>query len=124
MTGKNERVIVLKGDNTKWYNQAIFIVDKNTPARKMPVDFVAEAEKIINNYMVKERDGLPSPVVPQLPAPSPYTAQAVQAAKAAHVAVPKTKEKKQGSMFDLTLNLIMILACIAIVAVFVYGMLL
>jgi len=52
MIGKTERVVLVKGDASKWYDQAIFIVNKNAPAT-MPVDFVAEAEKIINEYNLR-----------------------------------------------------------------------
>ncbi|MCL2840045.1 MAG: hypothetical protein FWE05_04650 [Defluviitaleaceae bacterium] len=108
--GKTERVILLKGDSTKWYEQAIFIVNQDTPVKKMPVDFVAEAEKIINNYMVKEK---------KLSAPSspPYRHPAT-------IAPPSKPTKKKRSNIDFTLNLMMILACIAIIAVFIYGILL
>lgn len=50
---KNDRVILIKGDNSKWYEQAIFIIKKDASASKMPVDFVLEAENIINNYMMR-----------------------------------------------------------------------
>ena len=95
-----ERVILIKGDSTKWYNQAIFIVNKEIPATKMPVDFIAEAEKIIYNHMLKEKKYTsPSPVLPSV-----------------------IRKKPKTSAFDFTLNLVMIFACIAIIAVFVYGM--
>jgi len=110
MIGKTERVILLKGDATKWYDQAIFIVNQNTPAAKMPVDFVAEAEKIINNYMSKEKK-LPAPVVAHHAPPAVPPRPAAKPAK------------KRRSSFDFALNIMMILACIAIVAVFMYGML-
>lgn len=48
---KNDRVVLIKGDNSKWYEQAIFIIKKDAPASKIPVDFVLEAENIINSYM-------------------------------------------------------------------------
>jgi len=111
MMGKTERVILLKVDATKWYNQAIFIVNQDTPAAKMPVDFVAEAEKIINNYMSKEKKGHTTHIPREKAALTPPP-----------VAVSPKPPKKQPSKFDVTLNLMMILACIAIIAVFVYGM--
>lgn len=46
-----KRVILIKGDKTKWYEQAIFIMRPDAAPNKIPKDFVAEAEKIINNYM-------------------------------------------------------------------------
>ena len=109
-----ERVILVKGDATKWYNQAIFIVNQNTPATKMPVDFVAEAERIIYNHVKGKPAAVPA--VYTSPAPvsgghhSSYNAPAT-----------RTGTKKKASKFDFMLNLVMILACIAIIAVFVYG---
>jgi len=116
MMGKTERVILLKGDATKWYNQAIFIVNQDTPAGKMPVDFVAEAEKIINNYMTKEKKKPATAIPMQKAAAVPHPPQ-----RAASTTTRPAAPKKKGA-FDITLNIMMILACIAIVAVFVYGM--
>ncbi|MCL2385928.1 MAG: hypothetical protein FWC89_00110 [Defluviitaleaceae bacterium] len=117
MTGHTERVILVKGDSTKWYNQAIFIVNQNMPATKMPVDFVAEAEKIIYNHITKERG---KKAVGQ----GVYTSQMPKAGHIANPSVPRTGRtgKKKASKFDFALNVVMVLACVAIVAVFVYGM--
>jgi hypothetical protein len=117
MTGPTERLILVKGDATKWYNQAIFIVNQNTPATKMPVDFVAEAERIIYNHVTK---GKKTKGV----GPAAYTspAPALQAPPSNYnVPAMRTGTKKKVSKFDVILNIVMILACIAIIAVFVYG---
>ena len=117
--GQTERVILIKGDATKWYNQAIFIVNRDTLKDDMPMDFVAEAERIINNYMIRNKNAAPlslsggnlatAPVsVAKLPKP------ATTAARTA---------KKKSSKIDFVLNFLMLMACVAIVAVFVYGML-
>ena len=82
---------------------------------KLPIDFVAEAEKIINNYMAKERK---MPVVQSKPTPP-----TVVNAPAPRPSAVKAPAKKQKSAFDFTLNMVMILACIAIIIVFMYGML-
>ena len=103
-----ERVILVKGDETKWYNQAIFIVNKDMPATKMPVDFVAEAEKIIYNHVRATRG-------PSLPAAYAATTPPARAVA--------SRPRKKSSAFDVTLNIMMILACVAIAAVFAYGML-
>ena len=105
--GHTERVILVKGDSTKWYNQAIFIVNKEIPAAKMPVDFVAEAEKIIYNHVVKgkNRDVYVSPAPMATPS-----------------AAPAKKPKPKASAFDFMLNIVMLMACVAIIAVFAYGM--
>ncbi|MCL2351775.1 MAG: hypothetical protein FWC55_04495 [Firmicutes bacterium] len=56
----SERVIVVKGDQSKWFEQAIFIVKRNIPQARVPVDFVEEAERIIDGYL-KGTKGLMSP---------------------------------------------------------------
>jgi hypothetical protein len=115
MTGPTERVILIKGDATKWYNQAIFIVNQNTPATKMPVDFVAEAEKIIYNHMARQKHPA---TLKKVAAPAASICPELPPSRAAQ---PRSAKKK-ASKFDFVLNLVMILACIAIVAVFTYGM--
>jgi len=126
MTGKTERVILIKGDATKWYNQAIFIVNQGTPQEKMPVNFVAEAEKIINSYLERERTkSLPKgqAVVGTVSAPAALAVPAPRAnvpAKAAE----QHKNKKSGKKIDFILNMMIVVACTAIVALFVYGILL
>lgn len=47
---KNEEVILVKGDNSKWYEQAIFIINPKKCQNK-PLDFVKEAELIVSRYM-------------------------------------------------------------------------
>ena len=56
MTEQN-KVVLISGDNSKFFDQAIFIVKKNIPENKIPVDFVAEAEKIISVHLAKKRRG-------------------------------------------------------------------
>ena len=56
MTEQN-KVVLINGDNSKFFDQAIFIVKKNIPENKVPVDFVAEAERIISMYLAKKRRG-------------------------------------------------------------------
>ena len=48
---KDKKVIMINGESSEWYEQAIFIVKNNgyTPA----INFVSEAEKIINDYVNK-----------------------------------------------------------------------
>lgn len=55
MTQSNDQVIVLQGDATKWYSQAVFILNPSHDAEPVPVDFVAEAEKIIFSYVARKR---------------------------------------------------------------------
>ena len=52
MIGKTERVILVKGNAKSWYEQAIFIIKPTVDTQ--PLDFVAEAEKIIHEYNLKQ----------------------------------------------------------------------
>ncbi len=53
MKEDNKKIIMVDGKQSEWYEKAIFIMrgDINTENKK--VDFVKEAEKIINSYMIK-----------------------------------------------------------------------
>ena len=105
MTGKTERVILVKGDATKWYEQAIFIVNPNTDA--MPVDFVAEAEKIISDYNLNSEN---KNLIPKNTAASPV--------------IIKPRQFEQDSENpSIMLGVLMLIACIAIVVIFTYGLL-
>jgi len=71
----NKRVILITGDQSKWYEQAIFIVRKNAMDAAGPTDFIKEAESIISNYMgglaprtPKESDIVPSIASAKAPA--------------------------------------------------------
>ena len=46
----NERVVVIKGDASKWYSQVVFIMNPHARSTGPPVDLVAEAENIIRDY--------------------------------------------------------------------------
>lgn len=48
----NKKVILINGNGSKWYEQAIFIVS-NTE-NKIPKNIVFEAEQIINEYLNKK----------------------------------------------------------------------
>ena len=108
MTGKTERVVLVKGGADKWYEQAIFIVNTNAPAEDMPIDFVAEAEKIINDYNLtrdtkKTAQGPESmAIVPIQPIVRPY-------------------ENHQKP--SIVLGVLMIFACLIIVGVLLFGLL-
>ena len=96
----NERVILIRGDASKWYNQAIFIVKKEIPADKIPVDFVAEAEKIINGYMLRQN-------------------RQYQISKPAR----PIKKRYRKSRFDSILNTVMLLGCLLIAGMLIFGLL-
>jgi hypothetical protein len=103
----NDRVILIKGDASKWYDQAIFIVNKDIPAAKIPKDFVNEAEDIIFSYMNKSKQTIKT-----------YAAQAAYMPPVKKPAAAKPAKKNR---FDTVLNILMLLGCIAIAAVFLFG---
>ena len=117
--GQTERVILIKGDGTKWYNQAIFIVNQDNLKDNMPMDFVAEAERIINNYMIRNKKNAPLSLSGGNLSTAPVAV--TTSPKPAKAAVRPVKKKT--SKVDFVLNFLMVMACMAIVAVFVYGML-
>jgi len=119
MMGQTERVILIKGDGTKWYNQAIFIVNQDNLKDNMPMDFVAEAERIINNYMIRNKKNAPLSLSGGNLSTAPVAV--TTSPKPAKAAVRPVKKKT--SKVDFVLNFLMVMACMAIVAVFVYGML-
>ena len=65
----SERIILIRGDRSKWFEQAIFIVKKNIPQSSVPVDFVAEAERIINGYLLSGASGQTGPASKDSAAP-------------------------------------------------------
>ena len=115
--GKKERVILIKGDASKWYDQAIFIVNQDTPQDKIPEDFVAEAEKIIYNHIqkgykqVSANVGIAYATSPKQSVPIPTTPKRY---KKVHV-----KNKR----FNFTLNTLTAIGCFLLAAVLMWGFL-
>jgi hypothetical protein len=108
----NERVILIKGDAGKWYDQAIFIVNKNVPKDKIPKDFVREAENIIRSYMHKSKQ---TELVKAYSASTPPNASMTR---------PALTTRPVGSKrFDTFLNMVMLLGCVTIAAVLLFGLL-
>ena len=103
----DDRIILVEGDSSKWYEQAIFIVRKNVPRNKVPVDFVAEAEKIVNNYM-----NLKSSHVPHMSRESVIVGHKISERR------PSSK-KRNG--FDTFINSVLFLGCIALLGLLMYA---
>ena len=103
----DNRIILVEGDSSKWYEQAIFIVRKNVPQNKVPVDFVAEAEKIVNNYM-----HLKSGSQPYVSAGSVIVGH--------KISEKKTVSKKR-SRVDTFINSVLFLGCIALLGLLMYA---
>ena len=117
--GKKERVILIKGDESKWYEQAIFIVNQDIPKDQIPLDFVAEAEKIIHNHVRKKYDknfGNKVGIAYASPTPKQWAAAPATAPK-------RTKKSAKKKRFDYALNTIMAIGCFVIAAVIIWGLL-
>ena len=101
--GKKQRVILINGDSTKWYEQAIFIVKKDAAGAEMPLDFVAEAEKIINEYTRRKK------------MPNPYAVYQNQSAVSKqHSSITRRQSNVSVNVF---LNALMLISCALLVTV-------
>lgn len=105
---ENKRVILITGDASRWYEQAIFIVKKNISQRSLPSDLVKEAEGIIESYMQgvtyeSSKNFKSSNVRVGAPIGRPLT--------------PQISQKKKPSGFDFMLNFVMLICCVTIFAV-------
>lgn len=115
MIGKTERVILIQGDDSTWYEQVIFITNPQVPANAMPVDFVAQAEKIISDYNL-QREARSEALARRFPIAKKPPSVAVPVA----VPPPALKQgRKLGGNFAT--NFLMALACVAIVAAVALG---
>ena len=109
----NEQVVVIQGDATKWYSQAVFIINPNPTAEAAPVDFVAEAEKIIFRYVAKNRKYAGDSVNAYLHYTPPTIIPAIDI-------VPEVKKKTRFKPSFLLYGL-MIAACLAMAVIFAVG---
>ena len=119
MTGTNRKVVLLKGDGNKWYEQAIFIMRSGVDEDE--IDFVKEAEKIINSQALHssiaakyEQQGAFAPITAT---PAPVAALPAPTQKSGAKAPP------QNTRLDFKLNLALLVVGLLIAAVFVYNML-
>jgi len=94
----SERVVVIKGNAANWYSQAVFILNPGVKAGDTPIDFVAEAEKIIFDYMAKKNGNIPP-------------------------AEPPAPKAKKPFPLSFVLYVLMALACIGIAVAIGYGLL-
>ena len=120
MNDTNRKVVLLKGDNNKWYEQAIFIMRNGHDSDE--IDFVKEAEKIINSQMLYNQiaDKYEEQKI-LMPIP-----QAAVLAPQAAISAPKAqvitkKPQAQSTRLDFKLNLTLLILAIVIAAVFVYN---
>ncbi len=148
----NEKVILIKGNQSKWYEQAIFIVKESVLTESGPIDFVAEAEKIIVSYLDKaklklaeekksmdvQKNSAKAAQASQayqskLPAAAPgsacvsnvYTSNLSVSPKVGSKSVPRVDKAslaKKKKSFDTFLNLVMLTCCLIIVGIMFWGM--
>ncbi len=100
-----KKIILIKGGKSRWFEQAIFILKDKEKAKNMPKNFVEEAEKIINNYMIRNYSSECNVI-------ESYT-NAKNVGNSIH---SKAKKKK----FDKFLNVLIILSCILIGLILYY----
>ena len=127
--GKGEkRVILIPGDKSAWFDQAIFII--RPKATNIPIDFVAAAEAIVSQYLetgehASAREyALTSQAVAthvsQISAPIPLDQDFVEittrpsGGRAAKKFAKKSGKKKGKAGVDVALYVIMLVCCIAL----------
>lgn len=99
------KVVLLKGGQDKWYEQAIFILKDSVRGDEVSIDFVKEAEKIINGQNLQNKVA------------NKYNEMA------AAPAVPKPAKSKQPpkkSKFDSFLNATIVITAIVLLTLFAY----
>lgn len=98
------RIVLIKGSNSEWYDQVIFVLKHANAAAKK--DLVQEAEKILNQYMATARQKYRSSIearpsaAPKAPTAAPK-AGSTTPAKAAPA--PRRKYDKLSFFIDLAL---------------------
>jgi hypothetical protein len=114
------RIILVNGNGSEWYEQAIFIVKKSLPAHRVPVDFVLEAEKVIHQYLAKrfrETDQRAAVDRDTLTANRLLVNQASMTNRLAlhHAPAGRKKHSRSGSFyFSIALNGILLAGCLAL----------
>jgi len=121
---KKRKVVLVRGDKNKLYEQAIFILREGVAEEN--IDFVKEAEKIINkqggaiHWAGKQGSGYAAGYVMPQPMPPVNYAKAEMLPAPAPAASKKTA-KKSGRL-DIMLNFALILTGITILALFILNM--
>ena len=108
---EDKKIILIKGGKSGWFEQAIFILKDKGQRKNMPKNFVEEAEKIINNYMIKKYSN------------GTKLNSAYSQTKPKHSRQEiKTDAKKRGKRkkYDKILNISVILCCVLIGLILYY----
>ena len=109
---RNERVVTIMGNSSNWYEQAVFIIKKDA-GKKEPVDFVKEAEAIIDSYMQKLAAG--NGAIEQMTFEDSFeniSGKPICLAKQNRLTMPRQNKKKSG--IGWVSNLALLVACVAI----------
>jgi hypothetical protein len=108
---EDKKIILIKGGKSGWFEQAIFILKDKGQRKNMPKNFVEEAEKIINNYMIKKYSN----------GPKLNSAYSQTKPKDSRQEI-KTDAKKRGKRkkYDKILNISVILCCVLIGLILYY----
>lgn len=103
-----KKVILINGDSSKWYEQAIFIINPDISANNIPIDFVSEAERIINNYMMNQKKyNTKTSSIPQMPSKK-------------NIVQKKEIVYKNNKTLDVILNTCVFL-CIVLIGIILYS---
>lgn len=103
---EDNKIILIKGSDSVWYDQAIFVLKKNESPKKIPINLVYEAEKIINEYMNKNTFKIKSPVKEIKPTRSTPS-----------VSSNTTNKKRKYDYAGLVLNIGLIMSCVLLAMV-------
>lgn len=106
---KQDRVILVQGGVSKWYDQAIFIVNKNAQVSTMPVDFIQEAENIINEYLMNDKAG--NDIVITDKNVTNFGNSTIKTRPKTNVKTTKTV-KSTSNALDVWINTIMLVCCV------------
>ena len=90
----DKQVILISGDKTKWYEQAIFILRRGQTKASVPKDFLGEAEAIVCAYLHETAD--------------------IKANAAHHPTVPSSPAYVHRKRTNFTLNMLMLLSCVTL----------
>ncbi len=115
----NERVILIKGDGSKWYDQIIFIL-KNNVKINPPVDLVAEAEKIIGDYLNVKLNNKHVPIKSVQSQTKPIQSKPIINVVSKKKSSKPCSKPATTSNFDFFLNLFMLIGCLALVCILIW----
>ena len=102
------KVVLVRGDANKWYEQAIFILRESAAYEQ--IDFVKEAEKIINGQTIA------SQIIDKYENNAPAMPKQAQARENNN---PNKRNKRKS--FDVILNIALIIAAATVLALLYFN---